>query len=58
MIPPSLAASIPLIKNIYHFDNTFSCVLFILFFIIAGFGLRAEYPWRGGLQREWLGDWV
>jgi hypothetical protein len=56
VVPPDWLGSIPMIKTIYHFDNTFSCVLFILFFVIAGFGLRE------GLARlrsvEWKGDWT
>jgi hypothetical protein len=56
VVPPSLAAAIPLIKNIYHFDNTFSCVLFLLFFILAGFGLRECLARRA--SAEWIGDWV
>jgi hypothetical protein len=56
VVPPSAAAAIPLIKNIYHFDNTFSCVLFILFFILAGFGLRECLARRD--KAEWVGDWI
>jgi hypothetical protein len=56
VVPPSVAASIPLIKNIYHFDNTFSCVLFILFFVVAGFGLRECLARRE--SGEWFGDWA
>ncbi|MEP6669100.1 MAG: hypothetical protein ABJF10_08110 [Chthoniobacter sp.] len=56
VIPPWIAASIPLIKNIYHFEDTFSCVLFVVLFIIAGFGLRECLARRNSPQ--WFGDWV
>ncbi len=56
VVPPSVAAAIPLIKNIYHFDNTFSCVLFILLFVIAGFGLRECLARMR--TAEWRGDWI
>ena len=56
VVPPDLLARVPMIKNIYHFDNTFSCVLFILLFVLAGFGLRACH--RRMRSAEWRGDWV
>ena len=56
VVPPDLLARVPLIKNIYHFDNTFSCVLFILLFVLAGFGLRACH--RRMRSAEWRGDWI
>ncbi|HSI12978.1 MAG TPA: hypothetical protein VK961_13095 [Chthoniobacter sp.] len=56
IVPPWLAASLPLIKNIYHFDDTFSCILFLVLFIMAGFGLRECLTRRN--HPEWLGDWV
>lgn len=56
VIPPATVAAIPFLKSIYHLDNTFSCVLFILLFVVAGFGLREC------LERmrdpEWRADWV
>jgi len=56
VIPPDVVTTIPFLKGIYHLDNTFSCVLFILLFVIAGFGLR-ECLAR---MREpgWVGDWL
>ena len=56
IVPPWLAASIPFIKNIYHFDDTFSCILFVVLFIIAGFGVRECLARRE--SKEWIGDWV
>jgi hypothetical protein len=55
-VPPDFLAQVPMIKNIYHFDNTFSCVLFILLFVLAGFGLRECH--RRMRSTEWRGDWV
>lgn len=56
VVPPWLLASIPLIKNIYHIDDTFSCILFVVLFIMAGFGLRECLARRN--HPEWFGDWV
>jgi hypothetical protein len=55
VVSPDLLAQVPMIKNIYHFDNTFSCVLFILLFVVAGFGLRECR--RRMRSPEWIGDW-
>lgn len=56
VVSPTLLATVPILRNISHFDNTFSCVLFILLFVIAGYGLRE------GIARinraEWRGDWL
>jgi hypothetical protein len=56
VVPPDFLARLPMLKNIYHFDNTFSGVLFILLFVLAGFGLRACH--RRMRSGEWRGDWV
>lgn len=56
IVSPHALAKLPMIRNIYHFDNTFSCVLFILLFVIAGYGLReCRRRMRSG---EWRGDWL
>jgi len=56
LIPPGFIARLPLIGNILHIDNTFSCVLIVLFFPVAAFGLRAC---RDRMQSpEWRGDCV
>ncbi len=55
LVPASLIERLPFLRNISHIDNTFSCVLIVLMFPLAGFGLRAcfdetaEAKWR----REW-----
>jgi hypothetical protein len=56
VVPTWLAAAIPFIKNIYHFEDTFSCVLFVLLFILAGIGMRECIASRH--RSEWVGDWV
>lgn len=56
IISPSITAAIPFFNRIYHFDDTFSGVLFILFFVIGGFGLRECWARRD--KAEWVGDGV
>lgn len=56
VISPATVAAVPFLKSIYHVDNTFSCVLFILFFVVAGFGLRECLARMRGA--EWQGDWA
>ncbi|MEI9897695.1 MAG: hypothetical protein WDN28_28515 [Chthoniobacter sp.] len=56
VVSPATVVTIPFLKNIYHFDNTFSCVLFVLLLVIAGYGLR-ECLVRMR-EKEWLGDWA
>ncbi len=56
VIPPTLLVRLPFVGHITHVDNTFSCVLLVLLFPLAGFGLqicrdRMAAP-------EWRGDWV
>jgi hypothetical protein len=56
VVSPATAAAIPFIKSIYHFDNTFSCVLIVLLFVVAGFGLRECLTRMRAV--EWRGDWA
>jgi hypothetical protein len=56
IVSPLLLAEVPFIRNIYHFDDTFSGVLFILLFVLAGYGVR-ECRRRMRLP-EWRGDWI
>jgi hypothetical protein len=56
VIPPAAAATVPFLKSISHFDNTFSCVLIILSFVIAGYGLRECVGRMESIQ--WRGDWA
>jgi hypothetical protein len=39
VVPSGVIERIPMVKNIWHIDNTFSCVLLIELFVLAGFGL-------------------
>jgi len=54
VVPPSLIARLPLIGNVQHVDNTFSCVLILHLLVIAGFGLRSL--WDGAKEDRWVGD--
>lgn len=41
IVPASLIVRLPLMRNIYHIDNTFSCVAIVCSLLLAGFGLKA-----------------
>ena len=56
VVPVTIAMRIPLLRNIIHMDNTFSCVLFIVLFVIAGFGIRECFA--RARSRKWTGDWT
>ena len=43
IIPPALVARVPFLGNILHVDNTFSCVLIVLFFVLSAFGWRQAW---------------
>ena len=53
VVPPGVVRRVPFLANIYHVDNTFSCVLFILCFVLAGFGLKQCLT---GSARSWRRD--
>ena len=40
IVPPQCIAALPLLKNIWHVDNTFTCPLIVLLFVLASYGLR------------------
>jgi hypothetical protein len=44
VIPPQIISKIPILGSVMHIDNTFSCVLIVQLFVLAGFGLRCL--WR------------
>ncbi len=56
VVPAAWLVRLPLVGNISHVDNTFSCVLIVLLFPLAGLG------WRGCRARMadpgWHADWV
>lgn len=56
IVPPRLIERLPFLGNISHVDNTFSCVLIVLLFPLAGLGLQACRDRFG--EREWRGDWA
>jgi hypothetical protein len=41
IVPASLIVRLPLMRNIYHIDNTFSCVAIVSSLLLTGFGLKA-----------------
>ena len=56
VVPAAWLVRLPLVGNISHVDNTFSCVLIVLLFPLAAFGwgeCRARMASPG-----WRGDWV
>jgi hypothetical protein len=56
VVAPQFLAKVPLLRNIYHFDDTFSGVLFIFLFVLAGYGVRECH--RRMRLPEWRGDWI
>ena len=55
VVPSGVIERIPMVKNIWHIDNTFSCVLLIELFVLAGFGL--SYFVQGCARRTWKVDY-
>ena len=39
-VPPGWITAVPFLGNVTHIDNSFSCVLIIHLFVLAGFGLE------------------
>ncbi len=40
VVPPGWIKAVPFLGNVSHIDNTFSCVLIIQLFVLAGYGLE------------------
>src|SRR5204863_6213414 len=56
VVPPAVIAKIPVLRNVGHVDNTFSCALIIHAALLAGFGLAYLV---GRIQkRSWLWDYI
>ncbi len=47
VIPPALIARVPLLGNILHIDNSFSCALVVIFTVLSGFGWREAWDRLG-----------
>ncbi|HEY5227706.1 MAG TPA: hypothetical protein VIJ19_04145 [Opitutaceae bacterium] len=53
-VPASVVTAIPFLRNVFHVDATFSCVLIVLAMPLAGFGLKSgadlltERRWNRG----------
>lgn len=56
VIPPALLKSLPFLKTIHHFDNTFSCVLIVLLFPLAALGLKRCV--QDSRMTCWWSDWA
>jgi hypothetical protein len=56
LIPAAVIEKIPMVKNIWHIDNTFSCALVIELFLLAGFGL--SYFVQRCPRRTWKTDYA
>jgi hypothetical protein len=41
IIPPSLIVRLPLLRNVLHIDNAFSCIAIVCLLVLAGFGIKA-----------------
>ena len=41
VVPGQWIVRMPLLKNIVHIDNTFSCVVIVCLLVLAGFGIKA-----------------
>ena len=54
VVPAAVIERIPMVSHIWHIDNTFSCVLLIELFVLAGFGL--SYFIRYCQRRSWRLD--
>ncbi len=50
-VPASILAKLPIIQTIYHFDVTFSFLLFTPLLVIAGLGLREM--WGTAEEADW-----
>jgi hypothetical protein len=55
VVPSGVIEEIPMVNHIWHIDNTFSCVLLIELFVLAGFGL--SYFVRRCRRRTWKLDY-
>ena len=56
VIPPQWIVPLPFLGNVSHIDNTFSCVLIVLLFPLAGFGLQSS---RDRIRKAgWRADWM
>jgi hypothetical protein len=50
LVPPAIVERIPVLGNILHVDNTFSCALIVLFAVASGFGWREAWMRLGSLE--------
>jgi hypothetical protein len=56
IVPPGVINRLPFFKNIMHVDNTFTCVLIVQLFVVAGAGLRHCIETMSD-RPGWTGNW-
>ncbi len=56
VVPPELIGAIPILKNVGHVDNTFSCALIVHLIALAGFGLKRG--WERMTAQDWPVDYA
>jgi hypothetical protein len=56
IVPSAVISKIPVLRNVSHIDNTFSCVLIIEAIVVAGFGLKCLFA--RGARRGWSRDYL
>jgi len=56
IIPPSLIVRLPLLRNVLHIDNAFSCIAIVCLLVLAGFGIKAFWNdcQRADFKRTYL----
>lgn len=56
VVPRELIGEIPILKNVGHVDNTFSCALIVHLIALAGFGLKRG--WERMTAKDWPIDYA
>jgi hypothetical protein len=54
VIPSRWIVRVPLLKNIVHIDNTFSCVAIVCLLVLAGFGIKAFWTDCKAANFKWI----
>lgn len=56
VMPPAWIMRVPLLANVYHVHNTFSCVLVVVVTLLAGVGIDGAC--RALASRGWHASWI
>lgn len=54
LVPSQWIIRVPLLKNIVHIDNTFSCVAIVCLLVLAGFGIKAFWTDCRAADFKWI----